>query len=37
MFIEDRINAIKHYEEVLKLDTTKDRDDNFLFRPGNGL
>jgi|TARA_B100000131_G_scaffold317719_1_gene360255 hypothetical protein len=34
MFIEDRINAIKHYEEVLKLDTTKDRDDNFCFALG---
>ena len=31
MFIEDRINAIKHYEEVLKLDTQKEKDDNFCF------
>ena len=34
MFIEDRTNAIKHYEEVLKLDTTKDRDDDFCFALG---
>ncbi len=34
MFIEDRINAIKHYEEVLKLDTQKEKDDNFCFALG---
>ena len=34
MFIEDRKNAIKHYEEVLKLDTEKNNDDNFCFALG---
>ena len=34
MFIEDRKNAIKHYEEVLKLDSQKEKDDNFCFALG---
>mgnify|MGYP001449476946 CR=1 FL=1 len=34
MFIEDRKNAIKHYEEVLKLDSEKNNDDNFCFALG---